>query len=118
MRQHAVADESVADADEHTDLADLARELHTGGNHALRRLLAAHDFEEPHDVGRREEMQADDEVRPLRHRGDLVDIEIGRVGSEDRALLDDPVELAEHVLLDVHVLEHGLDDEIAIGEFL
>ena len=47
---------------------------------------------------------------------DLVDVEIGGVGGEDRARLGDLVELAEHLLLDVHILEHRLDDEVAIGE--
>ena len=47
---------------------------------------------------------------------DLVDVQARSVGGEDRALLDDAVELAEHLLLDVHVLEHGLDDEVAVGE--
>ena len=29
-----------------------------------------------------------------------------------------PSSLREHVLLDVHVLEHGLDDQVAVGERL
>jgi hypothetical protein len=44
------------------------------------------------------------------------DVEIGGVGGEDRARLADAVELAEDLLLHVHILEHGLDDEVAIGE--
>ena len=51
-------------------------------------------------------------------RRDLVDVEIGGVGGEDRARLGDLVELAENLLLDVHILEHGLDDQVAIGEVL
>ena len=47
---------------------------------------------------------------------DLVDVEIGGVGGEDRARLGDLVELAENLLLDVHILEHRLDDQVAIGE--
>ena len=46
--------------------------------------------------------------------GDLVDIEIAGVGREDGAGLGDLVELAENVLLDVHVLEHRLDDEVGV----
>ena len=53
---------------------------------------------------------------PLGDRGDLVDVQVGGVGGEDRARLGDRVELAEHLLLDVHVLEHRLDDEIAVGQ--
>ena len=47
---------------------------------------------------------------------DLVEVEVGRVGSEDRAGLGDLVEPAEHLLLHVHVLVHRLDDEVAVGE--
>ncbi len=50
--------------------------------------------------------------------GDLVDVEIGGVGGQHRALLDDLVELGEHVLLDVHALEHRLDHHVAIGQVL
>ena len=59
LRQHAVADETVTDADQRGDLADLARELHDGRDHRLRRLLAAHDFKKAHHVRRREEVHAD-----------------------------------------------------------
>ena len=83
----------------------------------LRGLVAAHDFEQPHHVGGREEMHADaPSPGRLVDGGDLVDVEIGGVGGEDRAGLGDRVELGEHVLLDRHVLEHRLDDEVAVGE--
>ena len=55
-------------------------------------------------------------IGPAGDGRDLVDVEIGGVGGEDRALLGDRVELAEDLLLDLHVLEHRLDDEVAIGE--
>ena len=116
LRQHAVADEAVADADEHADLADLLGDLHGCGDHRLCGLVAAHDFQQPHHIGRREEVHAEHMVRPRGDGGDLVDVEIGGVGGQDRARLGDLVELAEDVLLDRHVLEHGLDDEVAIGE--
>ena len=45
--------------------------------------------EQLHHIGRREEVQADHVLRPLRAGGDLVDIEIGGVGGEDRARLHD-----------------------------
>ena len=51
-------------------------------------------------------------------RRDLVDVEIGGVGSEDRAGLGDLVEPAEHLLLHVHILVDRLDDEVAVGERL
>ncbi len=59
-------------------------------------------------------MHAEHRFRPLRGCGDLVDVEVGGVGRQDRAGLADRVELAEDLLLDRHQLEHGLDDEVAI----
>ena len=61
-------------------------------------------------------MPADHAFRTRGRRSDFVHVEIRRVGGEDGALLHDPVELAEDFFLDVHVLEHGLDDEVAVGE--
>ena len=61
-------------------------------------------------------MQAHDVLRARSDGGDLVDVEIRRVGREDRAGFADRVELGEDLLLHVHVLENRLDDEVAIGE--
>ena len=116
LRQHAVADEAGAHADQHRDLADLLGELHRGGDDFLRGLVAAHDLQQLHDVGRREEVQADDVFRPLGHRGDLVDVRGRRCwwrGSRPACTMR--VELGEDVLLDVHALEHRLDHEVAVG---
>ncbi len=60
-------------------------------------------------------MQADHILRPFRDGGDLVDVEIGRVGGEDRAGFADPVEVREDIFLDGDVFEHRLDHEVAIG---
>ena len=57
-------------------------------------------------------------LRPRGARRDLVDVEVGGVGGEDRARLGDLVEPAEDLLLDVHLLEHRLDDQVAVGERL
>ena len=61
-------------------------------------------------------MQAEHVLRPRDRGGDLVDVEIGGVGGKDGARLGYRVELAEHLLLHRHVLEHRLDDQVAIGE--
>jgi hypothetical protein len=71
-----------------------------------------------HHVRRREEVHADDVLRALRGRGDPVHVERGGVGGEDRAGLGHAVELAEHFLLDAHLLEDGLDDEVGVLEVL
>ena len=61
-------------------------------------------------------MQADHPIGPAGRRGNLVHVEIAGVGRQDRARLHDGIELAEHLLLDVHQLEHRLDHQVAIGE--
>jgi hypothetical protein len=95
LLEHAVADEAVAHARDHRHLLQRLAELHGGGEHALVGLLAAHHFEEAHHVRRREEVRADHVLRPLGDRGDLVDVERGGVGGEDRAGLGNGVELPE-----------------------
>ena len=115
-RQHAVADEAVADARDHGDLLDLLGQRHAGGQHVGRGLRAAHHFQQPHHVGRAEEVQADHVLRALGERGDLVDVEVRGVGGQDRTGLADFVERAEDLLLDVHVLEHRLDHEVGVGQ--
>src|SRR5213593_635094 len=114
--EHAVADEAVANADQHRYLVDPSPDRHRRGDDRLRRFLAAHDLEQPHDVGRAEEVHADHALGPPRGRGDLVDVERGRVGGQHGARLRHLVEPGEHVLLDGHLLEHRLDDEIGVGE--
>ena len=81
-------------------------------------LVAAHDLEQAHDIGRREIVHAEHVLRAFGDGGDLVDVERRGVGGQDRAGLHDGVELGEHLLLDVHFLEHGLDDHVAIGDVL
>ncbi len=46
----------------------------------------------------------------------VVDVQIAGVRREDRARLGEAVELAEHLLLDRHVLEHRLDDQVGGGQ--
>ena len=83
-----------------------------------RGLLRAHDLQQPHDVGGREEVQAHHVLRTLGDGGDLVHVERGGVGGDDGAGLGDLVELGEDLLLQRHVLEHGLDDEVGRAEVL
>ncbi len=78
----------------------------------------AHDLQQAHDVGGREEVQADHVLRPLGDGCDLVHVERRGVGGDDGAGLGDLVELGEDLLLQRHVLEHGLDDEIGRAEVL
>ncbi len=67
--------------------------------------------------GRRvEEVHADDALGVRGRDGDLGDRQRRRVRREDGVGRDDRVDLAEQLLLEVEVLRHGLDDELAGGE--
>ena len=118
LEEDPVADEAAADADQDRHLADLLGDRHRGVDHVLRRLLAAHDLQEAHDVGRREEVHADHVLGAAGGGRDLVHVERRGVRGQDGARLHDPVEAREDLLLEVHVLEHGLDHQVAVGEGL
>ena len=59
-------------------------------------------------------MHAHDVLRTLGEGGDLVHIERGGVGCQNRAGLGHFIELLEDLLLHAQLLEHGLDDEVGI----
>ena len=114
--QHAVTHKAVAVAHQYADFLDGLGNGHGSGFHFVRGLLATNDFQQFHDVGRAEEMQANHVFRALGGRGDFVNVQGGGVGGQNRTGLTDVVELLEDALLDVHVLEHGLNDQIHILE--
>ena len=60
LGEHAVADEAVADADQHRrSCRSACRAPSRWRSRRLDGCVAAHDLEQPHDVGRAEEVQAD-----------------------------------------------------------
>ena len=59
-------------------------------------------------------MRAGHIARPLRRGGDLVDIQRGGVGQQQRARFHRPVERLEDLALDADLLEHRLDNDIGI----
>ena len=79
----------------------------------LRRL---HDLDQRHDRDRVEEVEADEALGVLQLRADLVDRQRRGVGREDRVVGDVLLDLGEDLLLDAELLEHGLDDPVAVGE--
>ncbi|KAG0922786.1 hypothetical protein G6F68_015258 [Rhizopus microsporus] len=48
--------------------------------------------------------------------GDLGDRQGGGIGGEQRVGRADPVQLAEQFVLDLDILEHRLDDDVAVGQ--
>ena len=76
----------------------------------------AHHFDEAHDFGGRKEVQANNVLRPACRRGELVHIEIGRIGRYHGVPRRDAGKFGHKAQLHRHVLEHRLDEEIAFGE--
>ena len=116
LAEDAVTDETGADPHQGRDLADLLGQFHGGGDDVLARMVGADHFQQFHDIGGREEVQADNRLRALGHRSDLVDVQGRSVGGQNRARLADRIQLGEDVLLDVHPLEHRLDHHIDTGK--
>src|SRR3546814_17659431 len=105
VEHHAVADEAEAVARNDTDLLDALRDFHAGQQGLRRRLAAADDLEQAHDMRRREEMETDHLVGPARGSRPLVDRETGRVGGADGVRRRHAVALGKALLLEPPVLE-------------
>ncbi len=63
--KHAVANESTAIADQYADLADLFGKLHASCDDLFAAGFATNNLQKSHDVGRAEEVRADDSLGPL-----------------------------------------------------
>ena len=84
---------------------------------SLRRLCATHDLEQLHDVRGAEEMRADHVRGRRRERPRCDRRRASRCWSRgSRRGFIDLVELAEHLLLDAHVFEHGLDHDVRLRD--
>src|SRR5690606_24320549 len=101
----AHGDAALALADDHQRLS------HPGcGEHAVDHL------DQLHQRYRIEIVQAGDARLVLADGRDLRDRQRGGVGGEDRVGAADGVEGREQVLLDLEILEHRFDDDLAIAE--
>ena len=63
-------------------------------------------------------MHAEHGLRTREARSDGIDIEIRGVGGEDGVGLGQPIELAEHLLLDRHFLRYRFDDDVRLADGL
>ena len=115
---HAVADEAIADARDRRNFLDPARQLHHRGQHLGRGLRAANHFEQSHHIGGAEEMRAQHVGGPAAGFGNFVDIERRGVGRDDRAWFADLAQARSDYFFQRHVLEHGLDHQVAVGKLL
>ena len=98
--------------DDDRDFAEPLGEGDDRSEHFGAGLRAAHHLDQAHHVRRAEEMKADDAGRTRGRGGDRVDVERGGVGREHRLRLGDAIDIAEDLLLELHVLEHRFDDQI------
>ncbi|MNI13126.1 hypothetical protein D3C73_663400 [compost metagenome] len=112
----AVADETFGDTGHDRQFFQPFCNSEAGGENIRRGLLATDDFEQAHDMRRREEMQAEHPPWMPGCSGDLVRVQVARIGGKDCVRADHLVEAAEEVDLDVEVVEHGFDHEIAGGK--
>ena len=60
-------------------------------------------------------MRAGDVAWAMCHRGKLVDVERRGVRQQQRARLHHLVQLGKDGLLDVHLFEHRLDDDVGVA---
>src|SRR5271165_3488665 len=114
--QQAVDDESWLVNRAHRDFAQLGAEGNGGGEDLGRGGDGADDFDQLHHRDGIEEVQADEALGALGRRHELGHADGGSVGGEDGVFLDDGVELRVGFALFGHVLDDGLDDDVAVGE--
>ena len=109
----AVGIEAARIVDHDRRLADGAHIVERDRERGIAGLFAKDDLDQHHALDRREEMHAD-EVRGapggFRERGDR---QRRGVGGEHHVLADDSLRLGDGLGLDITVLEHRLDHEIA-----
>ena len=112
----AVADESVAHAGHDRLLLERHRQRQRCGQHVGRGVPRADDFQQSHQIGRREEVQADHVLRPAGRGGNRVDVEVRRVGGKHGVRQGEGLEAPEDLEFHGHVLERRFDDERAVAE--
>ena len=104
----------VAHHHRHARLA-LAQHGH-GGDHPLRGLGGADHLDQLHQRHGIEVVHAADAIAVLQRAGDRGDADRRGVRRQDRVGRDHRLELAEQLLLDLEVLEHRLDHDVAALE--
>ena len=109
--EDAVDHEGRRVLDEHGALAELLGEGPRRRKRGLVGLVGAHELDERQERDGVEEVDAD-------VRAHLGDREAGGVGGEDGLGLHVLSKLGEDLLLELELLEDGLEHEVAVGEVL
>mmetsp|Transcript_104411 Transcript_104411/g.300528 ORF Transcript_104411/g.300528 Transcript_104411/m.300528 type:complete len:659 (+) Transcript_104411:466-2442(+) len=115
-RQHPIPHEAVAIADQDGLLVEQLPEGHACRDRLVAGLGRPDVLEELHHMRRREEVGAHAPARVLEHGGDVVDVQAAGVRADQGVGLRVLVQREEDLLLQVHDLRDGLDDEVAILE--
>ena len=110
--QHPVGDEPETIAHDDADLAQPLGQLQRRRDRLARRVAPPHDLEQLHHVRRAEEVVAEDLRRPAARARERVDVERRAVGRQHAVGTGHAAELREHRLLQLHVLEDRLDDDV------
>ena len=118
LLDHAVTDEAVTDTGDNTGFLDLLRQRQRGCQYILGSRLAAHDFQQLHDVCRAEEVGTDHVLWPLGEVGDLVDVQGRGVRRQNCARLHNFVQFPEHGFLDAHVFKNSFNHDVGLTDFL
>ena len=118
LLDHPITDEAVADARDDRGLADFFAQRHHGCQHVFSSLFGAHNFKQPHHVGRAEKVRADHVLRPFREAGNFVHVERRGIRREDGTGLHHAVQLVEDFLLDAQLLEHCLDHHVGVFQIV
>src|SRR5690606_17251702 len=113
--QHAVDQEARAIVDHDRALAHLLGVGDGGGDGGFAGLLATDDFHQRHHVHRVEEVHAAEVFRTLERLGQQADGDGRGVGGDDRVFTHQAFHFGQHSLLDLRILDHGLDDDVDVA---
>ena len=108
----AVGVEEPGVVDDDRRLPDLADEIQRLGHREGAGFLPLDDLDQHHLVDGGKEVDADELLRPFRGLRQIADRQGGGVGGKDRAFGDHRLGLRGHPGLDLHILEHRLDDQV------
>ncbi len=115
-KQHAIDQKARAIVDHDRVLAHFLGVGNGGGHRLFAGMFTADDFDQRHHVHRVEEMHADEILRTLERLGQQRNRNGRGIGRQNGALLDLAFYLGKHRLLDLGVLDHGLDDDIDMAK--
>ena len=110
--------ETAGVGNDNRNLADCNSEVQRSGEDCRIGVVAGDDLNQLHLVHRGEEVQADEVLLTLDVGSQLGDRKGGGVGAQDAGLRNCSLDLGVNLVLEVGVLEDGLDDQVDIGQIV